>query len=78
MSAEDGCAHSVGMRSSTGSTIEEVLRLVKGWEVIPGLNIVSSLPDVVAVKNKIKWKGDGCKYEYKESAKGFQEKYKCK
>jgi ferrochelatase len=27
--------------SSTGSTIEEVLRLIKGWEVIPNLNIVS-------------------------------------
>ena len=44
----------------------------------PGLSVVNSFPDVVAVKNKIKLKGDGCKYEYKESAKGFQEKYKCK
>jgi hypothetical protein len=44
----------------------------------PGLSIVNSSSDVVAVKNKIKWKGDGCKYEYKESGKGFQEKYKCK
>jgi len=42
------------------------------------LSIVNSSSDIVAVKNKIKWKGDGCKYEYKESAKGFQEKYKCK
>ncbi|MCE3260049.1 MAG: ferrochelatase [Bacteroidetes bacterium] len=31
--------------SSTGSTIEEVLRLVKGWEVIPSLNIVSKFYD---------------------------------
>jgi hypothetical protein len=44
----------------------------------PGLSIVNSFPDVVAVKNKIKLKGGGCKYEYKESAKAFQEKYKCK
>ena len=43
-----------------------------------GLSIVNSSSDIVAVKNKIKWKGDGCKYEYKESAKGFKEKYKCK
>ena len=43
-----------------------------------GLSIVNSSSDVVAVKNKIKWKGDGCKYEYKENAKSFQEKYKCK
>jgi hypothetical protein len=41
----------------------------------PGLSIVNFSSDIVAVKNKIKWKGDGCKYEYKE---GFQEKYKCK
>lgn len=27
--------------SSTGSTIEEVLTLIKGWEVIPDLNIIS-------------------------------------
>ncbi len=31
--------------SSTGSTIEEVLRLIKGWEVIPNLNIVSKFYD---------------------------------
>jgi len=43
-----------------------------------GLSIANSSSDIVAVKNKIKWKGDGCKYEYKESAKGFKEKYKCK
>jgi hypothetical protein len=46
--------------------------------VYSGVSIVNSSSDVVAVKDKIKWKGDGCKYEYKESAKGFQEKYKCK
>ena len=33
---------------------------------------------VVTVKKQVKWKSDGCKYQYKESAKGFQEKYKCK
>lgn len=27
--------------SSTGSTLEEVMRIVKGWEVIPSLNIIS-------------------------------------
>lgn len=31
--------------SSTGSTIEEVLTLIKGWEVIPDLNIVSKFYD---------------------------------
>lgn len=31
--------------SSTGSTIEEVLNLIKGWEVIPSLNIISKFYD---------------------------------
>ncbi len=31
--------------SSTGSTIEEVLNCIKGWEVIPDLNIVSKFYD---------------------------------
>jgi len=31
--------------SSTGSTLEEVLRLIKGWEVIPNLNVVSKFYD---------------------------------
>ncbi len=31
--------------SSTGSTLEEVLRLMKGWEVIPSLNLVSKFYD---------------------------------
>jgi ferrochelatase len=31
--------------SSTGSTIEEVMRCIKGWEVIPDLNIVSKFYD---------------------------------
>jgi protoporphyrin/coproporphyrin ferrochelatase len=31
--------------SSTGSTIEEVLTLIKGWEVIPNINIVSKFYD---------------------------------
>jgi len=31
--------------SSTGSTIEEVLQQIKGWEVIPSLNIVSKFYD---------------------------------
>jgi protoporphyrin/coproporphyrin ferrochelatase len=31
--------------SSTGSTIEEVLKQIKGWEVIPSLNIVSKFYD---------------------------------
>ncbi len=31
--------------SSTGSTLEEVLRLIKGWEVIPSLNIISKFYD---------------------------------
>jgi hypothetical protein len=37
--------------------------------------------DVQHVKNdkyKYKWKGDGCKYEFKADRKGFKEKYKCK
>ena len=31
--------------SSTGSTVEEVLRIVKNWEVIPNLNIISKFYD---------------------------------
>jgi protoporphyrin/coproporphyrin ferrochelatase len=31
--------------SSTGSTIEEVLKQIKGWEVIPSLNIISKFYD---------------------------------
>lgn len=31
--------------SSTGSTIEELLRQLKGWEIIPSLNIVSKFYD---------------------------------
>jgi ferrochelatase len=31
--------------SSTGSTVEEVLKQIKGWEVIPSLNIVSKFYD---------------------------------
>lgn len=31
--------------SSTGSTIEEVMRRMKGWEVIPSLNIISRFYD---------------------------------
>jgi ferrochelatase len=31
--------------SSTGSTLEEVFSLIKGWEVIPSLNIVSKFYD---------------------------------
>lgn len=31
--------------SSTGSTLEEVLRLIKGWEVIPSLNVISKFYD---------------------------------
>lgn len=31
--------------SSTGSTVEEVLNQIKGWEVIPSLNIVSKFYD---------------------------------
>lgn len=31
--------------SSTGSTIEEVLNQIKGWEVIPNLNIISKFYD---------------------------------
>lgn len=31
--------------SSTGSTIEEVLKQIKGWEVIPNLNIISKFYD---------------------------------
>lgn len=44
--------------SSTGSTIEEVLRLIKGWEVIPSLNIVSKFYDhpkfIAALVNEAK------------------------
>lgn len=31
--------------SSTGSTLEEVLRLIKSWEVIPSLNVISKFYD---------------------------------
>lgn len=31
--------------SSTGSTLEEVLRIIKNWEVIPDLNIISKFYD---------------------------------
>lgn len=31
--------------SSTGSTLEEVMRLIKGWEVIPHLNFISKFHD---------------------------------
>jgi ferrochelatase len=31
--------------SSTGSTLEEVFRIIKGWEVIPDLNIISKFYD---------------------------------
>lgn len=31
--------------SSTGSTVEEVLKQIKGWEVIPNLNIISKFYD---------------------------------
>lgn len=31
--------------SSTGSTLEEVLRLIKSWEVIPNLNVISKFYD---------------------------------
>ena len=35
--------------------------------------------EVLQVKNdKYKWKGGGCKYEFKSNHKGFKEKYKCK
>jgi|SoiMethySBSTD1v2_1073268.scaffolds.fasta_scaffold11014_10 hypothetical protein len=35
--------------------------------------------DILPVKNdKYKWKGGGCKYEFKANHKGFKEKYKCK
>jgi hypothetical protein len=29
-------------------------------------------------KYKYKWKGNGCKYEFKADHKGYKEKYKCK
>jgi hypothetical protein len=38
----------------------------------------ASAGPATAGKDKYKWKADGCKYEYKANAKGFQEKYKCK
>jgi hypothetical protein len=35
--------------------------------------------DALPAKNyKEKWKGGGCKYEYKANKKGFKEKYQCK
>jgi hypothetical protein len=37
--------------------------------------------EVLPVKNdkyKYKWKGGGCKYEFKSDRKGYKEKYKCK
>jgi protoporphyrin/coproporphyrin ferrochelatase len=44
--------------SSTGSTIEEVLKQIKGWEVIPDLNIISKFYDhpkfIEALVNKAK------------------------
>jgi len=39
----------------------------------------SAQADILPVKNdKYKWKGGGCKYEFKANHKGFKEKYKCK
>jgi hypothetical protein len=35
-------------------------------------------PVLEQVKYKEKWKGGGCKYEYKADNKGIKEKYKCK
>ena len=39
--------------SSTGSTIEEVLKHIKSWEVIPNLNIVSKFYDHPAFTNAL-------------------------
>lgn len=43
--------------SSTGSTIEKVLKLISKWEVIPGLRIVSSFYDHPAFINSFIRKG---------------------
>jgi hypothetical protein len=35
--------------------------------------------ELLQIKNdKYKWKGGGCKYQFKANHKGFKEKYKCK
>ncbi|MBS1651674.1 MAG: ferrochelatase [Bacteroidetes bacterium] len=39
--------------SSTGSTVEEVLRIVKNWEVIPSLNIINKFYDHPAFINAL-------------------------
>lgn len=39
--------------SSTGSTIEEVFRLIKSWEVIPNLNLISKFYDHPAFLNAL-------------------------
>ena len=39
--------------SSTGSTLEEVLRLIKGWEVIPNLKVISKFYDHPAFLNAL-------------------------
>jgi len=53
--------------SSTGSTIEEVLNQIKGWEVIPSLNIISKFYDhpkfISALVNEAK-KNDLNKYDH--------------
>lgn len=53
--------------SSTGSTIEEVLNQIKGWEVIPSLNIISKFYDhpkfISALVNEAK-KNDLSKYDH--------------
>jgi hypothetical protein len=38
----------------------------------------SDVQHVKKDKYKYKWKGNGCKYEFKADHKGFKEKYKCK
>ncbi len=53
--------------SSTGSTVEEVLRQIKGWEVIPNLNIISKFYDhpkfIEALVNEAK-KHDVSQYDH--------------
>jgi hypothetical protein len=46
-------------------------------DALPGL-AQADIESVKKDKYKYKWKGNGCKYEFKADHKGFKEKYKCK
>lgn len=49
--------------SSTGSTLEEVLRLIKRWEVVPNLKVISKFYDHPAFLNALMVEGKKYKHE---------------